>query len=83
MSPRSSKYLYIETAITGRASFEESIASAGRGVTSYKAADTLRVAVSEARSLGIFPMPAPVESARPDTREMKAALQLGIAKSRP
>ena len=57
LSPKSSKYLYIETAITGRASFEDSIASAARGVATYKAADTIRVAVAEARSLGVFPMP--------------------------
>ena len=81
VSQKSSKYLYIETAITGRASFEESIAAASRGVASYKAADMLRVSVTEARAMGVFPMPEP--SILPDTKRESAGLQLGFAKSRP
>ncbi len=80
VSPKSSKYLYIETAITGRASFEESIAAAARGVVSYKAADTLRVSVTEARSMGVFPMP---EAPSAGTKQESAGLQLGFAKSHP
>ena len=80
VSPKSSKFLYIETAITGRASFEESIAAAARGVSSYKAADTLRVSVTEARAMGVFPMPEP---AQVDTKQQTAGLQLGFAKSHP
>jgi hypothetical protein len=83
LSPRSAKFLYIETAITGRASFEESIASAARGVASYKPNDTIRVSVADARSMGVFPMPAPAVGAPPPPKAVNAALQLGMAKSRP
>jgi hypothetical protein len=83
LSPKSSKYLYIETAITGRATFEESLAAAARGVASYKAGDTLRVSVTEARLMGVFPMPAPALSAPIDTKEASAGLQLGFPKSHP
>jgi hypothetical protein len=83
VSPKASKYLYIETAITGRASFEDSIASAARGVASYKLNDTIRISVTEARAMGVFPMPAgPVESA-PSDKEVNASLQLGSAASHP
>jgi hypothetical protein len=81
MSPKSSKYLYIETAITGRASFEDSIASATRGVANYKAADTIRVAVEEARSLGVFPMPSVNQPDLQEQHNVKATLQVGMAKS--
>lgn len=81
VSPRNSKYLYIETAITGRASFEESIAAAARGVASYKPADMLRVSVAEARSMGVFPMPEP--SSLSDTKRESAGLELGFVKSHP
>ncbi len=82
VSPKSSKYLYIETAITGRASFEESIAAAARGVGSYKVGETLRVSVPEARSMGVFPMPEP-DLHGADGRQESAGLQLGFTKSHP
>jgi hypothetical protein len=81
VSPRNSKYLYIETAITGRASYEESVAAAARGVASYKPADTLRVSVADARAMGVFPMPEPAAPRLP--KEETAGLQLGMAKSHP
>jgi hypothetical protein len=79
-SPKSAKYLYIETAITGRASFEESIASATRGVASYKPADSIRISVTEARSMGVYPMPSPTGQSAPDTKEASASLQRGFAR---
>ncbi len=83
VSPKSDKYLYIETAITGRASFEESIASAGRGVASFKLNQMIRVSVTEARTNGIFPMPAPPAPAAPAAKDVNASLQLQPAVSHP
>ena len=79
VSPKSSKYLYIETAVTGRASFEDSIASASRGVASLKPNDSIRISVADARSIGVFPMPAPAGQQAAETREANAVLQLGLA----
>ena len=76
LSSKSSKYLYIETAITGRASFEESIASAAHGVASYKTSDTIRISVADSRSMGVFPMPSPFGQGPLETKEAQAALQL-------
>ncbi|ABF39491.1 hypothetical protein Acid345_0486 [Candidatus Koribacter versatilis Ellin345] len=78
VSPKSDKYLYIETAITGRASFEDSIASAARGVASLKSNDQIRVSVADARTMGIFPMPRPIVQSAPSSESVSAALQLQI-----
>ena len=83
LSPKSSKYLYIETAITGRASYEDSIASAARGVASLKPNEMIRVSVAEARNMGVFPMPAPLVNSAPTAKEVNAALQLRSATSHP
>jgi hypothetical protein len=83
LSPKSEKYLYIETAITGRASFEESIASASRGVASLKSNEQIRVSVSDARNTGIFPMPAAEVPSAPSAQIVNAALQLQTSASRP
>jgi hypothetical protein len=83
LSPKTSKYLYIETAITGRASFEESIASAARGVASLKANEMIRVSVADARNMGVFPMPAPEVQVEPSAKEVNAALQLRSAAAHP
>lgn len=83
LSPKSDKYLYIETAITGRASFEESIASAARGVAGLKPSEMIRVSVADARNMGIFPMPESLGIAEPSGKEVNAALQLNSSPSHP
>lgn len=50
-------YLYLETALTGRASFETAVRAAQRGITKYPANSVIRVDVQAARESGIFPMP--------------------------
>lgn len=82
-SPKDSKYLYIETAITGRATFEESIASAGRGVASFRPLDTIRISIADARRVGIFPMPSSGGSVDAPKKEINAALQLRSAGAHP
>lgn len=83
LSPKSDKYLYIETAITGRASFEDSIASAARGVAALKPNEMIRVSVADARSMGVFPMPEPEGPSSPAAKEVNASLQLSSAASHP
>ena len=58
-SQRSQNYLYIETSLTGRASFESSVLSASRGMSKAPADKVLRVGIAQARARGIYPMPLP------------------------
>lgn len=58
----SSEYLYIETALTGRASFEAAVRAAESAMARYSPAQITRIAISEARHAGIFPMPDPAHS---------------------
>lgn len=53
----SDKYLYIETAVTGRATFETSVRSAVAGMAKFGEAQTIRIPIDEARQAGIYPMP--------------------------
>ena len=63
----SDNYLYIETSLTGRTSFESSVLSANRGLSKVSSADILRVSIADARAQGIYPMPLPpVRSAAAD-----------------
>jgi hypothetical protein len=52
-----SKYLYLDTALTGRASFDAAVEAADRGLARYDVADVSYIRISEARRAGIFPMP--------------------------
>jgi len=52
-------YLYLETALTGRASFETARQAAQRGLAKYPKAKVFRVPINESRLAGIFPMPIP------------------------
>jgi hypothetical protein len=58
MGPKSERYLYIETSLTGRTSFEVAVASAARSMGKFKAAQFIRVDIRQARLDGIYPMPA-------------------------
>ncbi len=57
MARSSNRYLYIETSLTGRTSFESSVASAQRGLAKFPSAQQIRVSVRQARLDGIYPMP--------------------------
>jgi hypothetical protein len=59
VAPNSRKYLYIETSLTGRASFNRSVASAQRGLARFSKADIIRIDIRKARLDGIYPMPGP------------------------
>lgn len=53
----SSKILLIDVALTGRSTFEHAVASAEAGVAKLRPNAITRIAVSQARSAGIYPMP--------------------------
>ena len=55
----SMNYLYIETSLTGRATFENSVLSASRGMNKVPSGRVLRVDIAQARAGGIYPMPLP------------------------
>lgn len=53
----SQKFLFIDVALTGRATFEAAVASAQRGLARYNASSVTRVLIHQARESGIYPMP--------------------------
>jgi hypothetical protein len=57
----SDRYLYIDTALTGRASFDAAVVAAQRGLENTGSTKILTVRVDDARRAGIFPMPEPNE----------------------
>jgi hypothetical protein len=57
VAPGSPRFLMIDAALTGRASFEAAVASAGRGLARHEASQVTQVLIPEARSSGIYPMP--------------------------
>lgn len=60
----SNSYLYIETAITGRAPFESAIKAATNGIAKYPEKDVIRIRIEQAREAGIYPMPLPTGDSR-------------------
>lgn len=65
LAPGSRQFLYIETSLTGRASFETATASAQRGLARFTHSQIIRVNVRQARLDGILPMPSR-DAAPPD-----------------
>jgi hypothetical protein len=63
-SADSNSYLYLETAITGRAPFDTAVKAAARGIAKVAAKDIIRIPVSDARTAGIYPMPLPGQDLR-------------------
>jgi hypothetical protein len=63
-SADSDSYLYIETAITGRAPFETALRAALRGIAKLPPKDVIRIPISDARTAGIYPMPLPGQDLR-------------------
>jgi hypothetical protein len=68
MAPESEKYLFIETALTGRASFESAVQAAELGMKRYRAAQVVRIPIAEAREVGIYPMPLSFQTAQGNTQ---------------
>jgi hypothetical protein len=60
----SNSYLYIETAVTGRAPFEAAVKSATSGMAKYQEKDITRIRINQAREAGIYPMPLPAGDSR-------------------
>lgn len=56
---QSDNYLYIETSLTGRTSFESSVLSANRGLSKVNSAKVNQISIAQARAQGIYPMPLP------------------------
>ena len=57
LAPGSERFLYLETAYTGRASFEAATAAAARSLAHHPASDRIEVRIDRARQVGIYPMP--------------------------
>lgn len=53
----SQKLLFLETSLTGRASFEAATAAAERGILAIPPRDVLKIAITDARGQGVYPMP--------------------------
>ncbi|HET9741361.1 MAG TPA: hypothetical protein VFQ00_01310 [Terriglobales bacterium] len=57
VAEQSDEYLYIDTALTGRVSFEAAVAIADRGLSRYQPSQITRIKIADARRAGIYPMP--------------------------
>lgn len=57
LAPASERFLYLETAYTGRASFDAAVSAAERNLTRYRPSDRILVSIDKARQAGIYPMP--------------------------
>ena len=53
----SENYLYIETSVTGRATFDNAVLSASRGIGKFRPQQVIRIPIAQARLDGIYPMP--------------------------
>lgn len=52
-----SKFIYIDTALVGRAKFEQAVTAAATGLNKYEVSQVTKVFIAEARQAGIYPMP--------------------------
>lgn len=57
LSPVSQDFLYLETAYTGRASFEAATSAAQKNLARYRPSDIISIHIDQARQAGIYPMP--------------------------
>jgi hypothetical protein len=69
LAQNSDRYLYLETALTGRASFEVAVRAAENGMRKRNPAEVITIPIQAARRAGIYPMPSP---SRGDTGELLA-----------
>jgi hypothetical protein len=58
-SQSGSEFIYIDTVLTGRASFESAVQTATTGLQHQNPKDVMHIMVPDARNGGIFPMPGP------------------------
>jgi hypothetical protein len=58
VAAKSNRYLYIETSLTGRTSFDAAVASASRTMAKLTPSQFIRVDIRQSRLDGIYPMPA-------------------------
>jgi len=70
VAENSKRYLYIETSLTGRATFEAAVNAAQRGLARYSASRITRIPISEARQAGIYPMPAPARQQATSNKQL-------------
>ena len=57
LAEKSERYLYIDTAMTGRVPFEQAVKIADQGLARYMPSQITRISIIEAREQGIYPMP--------------------------
>ena len=57
VAEKSDRYLYIDTAMTGRVPFEQSVKIADQGLSRYMPSQITRISIAQAREQGIYPMP--------------------------
>jgi hypothetical protein len=57
LAPGSQRFLYLETAYTGRETFEAATTAAERKLVRYPASHRIEVRIDQARQAGIYPMP--------------------------
>ena len=53
----SAKFLFIDVALTGRATFETAVASAEKGLAKYDSSFVKQILIQDAREAGIYPLP--------------------------
>lgn len=53
----SQRYLYIDTAVVGRATYETAVNAAEEALGKFTPAQTTKISITQARDAGIFPMP--------------------------
>ena len=64
LSPKSNNYLFLETSLTGRASFEAAVNAADAGLAKVAPEQVVRIAIGEARVNGVYPMPSGTKLAK-------------------
>jgi hypothetical protein len=57
VAEKSDRYLYIDTAMTGRVPFEQAVKIADQGLSRYMPSQITRISIGLAREQGIYPMP--------------------------
>jgi len=57
VAEKSDRYLYIDTAMTGRVPFEQAVKIADQGLSRYMPSQITRISIAQAREQGIYPMP--------------------------
>ncbi len=80
---QSGKYLYIDVALTGRASFETAVLSASSGLRDFGPARTRVISISNARQQGIYPMPGFSTAPSPGGPPTLAAIKPGPVAGAP